>query len=55
MVGVSSFGAGVSMVCDGWIVLTISEKRTTCVWIQGMVPVAELPLHGTWTEDAGLL
>ena len=27
MVGVSSFGAEVSMVCDGWVVLTISEER----------------------------
>ena len=38
MVGVSSFGAEVSMVCDGWVVLMISEERKTSVWIQGRVP-----------------
>ena len=33
MVGVSSFGAEVSRVCDGWVVLTISEEGKTSVWI----------------------
>ena len=34
MVGVSSFGAEVSMVCNGWVVLTISEERKTSVWFR---------------------
>ena len=55
MVGVSSFGAGVSVVCNGQVVMMISEERKTCVWNGGMVPVAELPLQGAWTGDAVLL
>ena len=54
MVGVSSFGAGVSVVCNGWVVLTISEEHKTCVWIGGMVTVAELPLQGACTEGRGV-
>ena len=42
MMGVSSFGAEVSMVCDGWVVLTISDERKTSVWIRGMVPSRRL-------------
>ena len=34
IVGVSSFGAEVSMMCDGWVVLTIGEERKTSVWIR---------------------
>ena len=26
------------MVCDGWVVLMISEERKTSMWIQGVVP-----------------
>ena len=53
--GVSSFGAGVSVVCNGRVVMMISEERKTCVWNGGMVPVAELPLQGACTGDAGML
>ena len=56
MVGVSSFGAEVSMLGDGWVVLTISLKRKTCVWgFELVVPMADCHLQGAGTGDAGLL
>ena len=45
MVGVSSFGAEVSMVCDGWVVLTISEERET-------TSLGKSPLRTVLYQDA---
>ena len=55
-VGVSSSGAEVSMLGNGWVLLTTSEERKTCVCrFELVVPMADCHLQGAGTGDAGLL